>query len=181
VWKREPYTKQLPIRNGWIVQDDNLLACGDHHIKSVFAMLARQSHRAEFSGGLEARLLKPWHVELLAWLRPAQMFFAYDEPADYEPLVFASRMLRQAGFTRQQMRCYVLIGGPRDTQEKAEKRLRQTIALGFFPQSMLYHDNEGKTQKGWTGFMRNWARPAIIARCTSPTPQGEQTALEDSA
>lgn len=167
VWKRDPAARELPIRNGWIVQDDNLLACSEAHIRSVFDMLARQPHRAEFKGGLEAKLLKPWHVEALAWLRPAQMFIAYDTPDDYDPVVNASRMLHDAGFNHNTMRCFVLVGGPDDTHEKADARMHQILALGFFPYSMLYCDEDGKSATGWSRFMRHWTRPAIIAGRTN--------------
>lgn len=51
VWRREPEPIELEIKDGWIVQDDNLLACTDQHINDVFAMLQRQPKRAVFSGG----------------------------------------------------------------------------------------------------------------------------------
>ncbi len=73
-------------------------------------MLARQRKRPTFSGGLEAARLKQWHVDKLAILKPNQMFFAYDTPDDFEPLVSASKKLLAAGFNRTAMRCYVLIG-----------------------------------------------------------------------
>ena len=33
--------------------------------------------------------MKPWHCELLKESRPERMYFAYDTPDDYEPLVEA--------------------------------------------------------------------------------------------
>jgi hypothetical protein len=69
VWKREKgQLRELPIRDGWNVLDDNLLACSETHIRAVFAMLARQRRAVEFTGGLEAAKLQPWHAELLAEL-----------------------------------------------------------------------------------------------------------------
>ena len=62
VWKREGNVRELPITEGWNVLDDNLLACSEKHIRSVFSMLARQKHRPLFTGGLEAAKLKQWHV-----------------------------------------------------------------------------------------------------------------------
>ena len=163
VWRRDGNIRELPITEGWNVQDDNLLACSEQHIRSVFAMLSKQHIRPTFSGGLEAKRLKEWHVHELALLKPKQLFFAYDEPADYEPLVEASKLLRKAGFNRHKLRCYVLIGAPRDTIGAAEKRLRQTIELGFFPSAMLYHNDLGKYKKSWSKFQRTWHRPAAIA------------------
>src|SRR4030042_1475721 len=36
VWKRDGSIRELEIKNGWNVLDDNLLACFDQHIKNVF-------------------------------------------------------------------------------------------------------------------------------------------------
>ena len=163
VWKRETGLKELPICDGRNVLDDNLLACSERHIREVFVMLKRQRGPVEFTGGLEAKRLLPWHVELLCDLRPAQMFFALDTPDDEEPLRAASKLLLEAGFTRNQMRCYVLIGGPRDDFQQADLRLRLCLELGFFPMAMLWRDESGKTASEWRSFQRQWSRPAIIA------------------
>lgn len=165
VWRREHGLIELEIRDGHNVLDDNLLACSESHIRQVFAMLKRQKWQAEFTGGLEAAILKPWHVDLIADLRPKQMFFAYDTPDDYEPLRQASSMLTDVGFTRNQMRCYVLIGHDRDTFGAAEIRLKQCVELGFSPMAMLWRDPDtGKKDAAWAKFQRAWARPAIIYR-----------------
>jgi hypothetical protein len=163
VWKRESGLLELPINAGTNILDDNLLACSERHIRAVFAMLKVQHGPKQFTGGLEANRLLPWHVDLLADLRPAQMFFALDTPDDEEPLRTASKILRQAGFTRNAMRCYVLIGYPRDTIQQAETRLRLCLDLGFFPMAMLWRDENGKVDINWRKFQREWARPAIIA------------------
>jgi hypothetical protein len=166
VWKREGATvRELPIRDGWNVLDDNLLACSEDHVRAVFAMLKRQERRAEFTGGLEAARLKPWHVDLLRDLKPKQVFFAYDTPDDLEPLRQAGRMLLNAGFTTtsHQLRAYVLIGYPRDTFDAAERRLTETVDAGFMPMAMLYRNERGETSADWRAFQRQWARPAIIA------------------
>ena len=162
VWKREPHIKELKIYDGWNLLDDNILACSDDHIKLVFAMLKRQKQRVQFTGGLEAKKLKSWHVNLLADLKPKQMFFAYDTPDDYEPLISASKMLKEAGFNRQSMRCYVLIGYPEDTFGAATKRLEGTLKLGFFPMAMLWKDKNEYASHEWKVFQREWAKPAII-------------------
>lgn len=166
VWRRDGDIRELPIRDGWNVLDDNLLACSEAHVRAVFAMLARQPRRAEFTGGLEAARLEDWHVDLLAALRPKQMFFAYDDtPDDLEALREAGRRLLAAGFTTAShtLRAYVLIGYPRDTFEAAEARLNDTIAAGFMPMAMLWRGANGKRDAEWGRFQRQWARPALIA------------------
>jgi hypothetical protein len=165
VWRREPALIELPITSGYNVLDDNILACSQSHVEAVFAMLKKQPQRVEFTGGLEAKRLMPWHVDLLAWLKPKQLFFAYDTPDDYEPLADAAFMLWNAGFTPQShsVRAYVLIGWPRDDFQQADFRLRQVLELGIYPMAMLWRDESGNTAKEWRSFQRQWARPAIIA------------------
>ncbi len=157
--------RELPIADGWNVLDDNLLACSDGHINAVFDMLARQRKPPEFTGGLEARLLRPWHAERLREIRTERLYMAYDTPDDYEPLVAAGRMLQNAGFTRagHRMCCYVLIGYPGDTFDAATKRLNDTMAAGFMPFAMLYRDKQGGYDTSWRRFQREWLRPEIVA------------------
>ncbi len=164
--KREGFQlRELPIKDGWNVLDDNLLACSDEHIRAVFLMLARQPERPVFTGGLEAKLLKPWHADSLREIRAKRMYFAYDTPDDLEPLIEAGIMLRRAGHTAasQAARCYVLVGYPQDTFDKAERRLTQTIEAGFMPYAMLYRDHSGVVADEWKPFQREWCRPIIVA------------------
>jgi hypothetical protein len=165
VWRREGDIRELPIRDGWNVLDDNLLACSDDHIRAVFEMLKGQPERIQFTGGLEAARLKPWHVRKLRELHPKQIFCAYDTPDDLEPLKEAGRMFLDAGFTTAShtLRCHVLMGHRGDTFEKAEERLEQTLEAGFFPMGNLYRDETGEFDLEWKQFQRQWARPAIIA------------------
>lgn len=169
VWKRDGDVRELEIKDGWNVLDDNLLACSEQHIRLVFEMLKRQPQKAEFTGGLEAARLKPWHVDLLAELKPKQMFFAYDTPDDLEPLMVAGDMLKEVGFTvsSHRLRCYVLIGYPNDTTSNAERRLRESAHAGFFPMAMLWRNKTGDTSIEWMRFQRHWARPEIISSLLS--------------
>jgi len=165
VWKREGNVRELPITKGWNVLDDNLLACSDSHIKAVFAMLREQkkAHGIEFTGGLEARLLKQWHIDELVRIKPSKMFFAYDTPDDKEPLFEAGKMLKQAGFKIcHPLRAYVLCGYPKDTFEKAEKRFTDCMEAGFTPMAMLYRDETEKCDPEWKRFAWPWARPAVM-------------------
>lgn len=165
--KREGGIRELPITEGWNVLDDNLLACSEDHQRAVFAMLKRNKKAGpvQFTGGLEAKRLEPWHVEALRALKPKQMFFAYDTPDDLEPLREAGRMLIDGGFTvtSHVLRAYVLCGYPKDTIEGAAKRMQQTVDAGFLPMAMLYRDNSGRRDPVWQKWGRQWARPSIAA------------------
>lgn len=163
--KREGNIRELPITNGWILTDDNLLACSKNHIDSVFEMLKKQPYKAHFKGGLEAKLLTCDVAQKLKALNPSSMFFAYDTADDYEHLKNAAMLLREVGFSfkKHNLLCYVLIGYSGDSFEKAEWRLKKTLALGFMPMAMLYRDNTGYYDVEWRRFQRGWARPRIIA------------------
>lgn len=162
-WRRDGVVRELPIRDGWIIQDDNLLACSESHLRDVFAMLKRQPERPVFSGGLEACRITPWIAAELKSLRPEQLFVAYDLPGDLEAVVAAGDTLRAAGFTRHDLRCYVLTGWKGDTTEKAEARMIQAWNAGFIPSAMVLLRDDGTPPTGWSRFIRQWQRPAIIA------------------
>jgi hypothetical protein len=166
VWKREGDTlRELPVTDGYIIQDDNLLSCSEGHIREVFAMLARQRERPIFSGGLESKKLQKWHIEELLRVRPRLMYFAYDTPDDREPLFEAGKLLLENGFTRQaqNLRAYVLVGYKGDTFEAAEKRLNECMEAGFMPFAMLYRDQTGERDPAWIKFTWPWKRPAAIS------------------
>lgn len=179
-WKREGRgVRELPIRDGWNLVDDNLLACSEAHVRAVFAMLKRNNRavratptqealpgrRVKFSGGLEAARLKAWHVELLADLKPSEVFFAYDEPRDWEPLKAAARLMAEAwpgSITGHRLHAYVLVGGPRDTIALAEQRLAETWALGVLPFAMVW-DGRDRRETAWAALQRTWNRVEIAA------------------
>jgi hypothetical protein len=170
VWKRDPVPRLLPIQDGWNVLDDNLLACPEPHVRAVFAMLARQGRRIEFTGGLEAAALQDYQVGLLVDMKPRpNCFFAYDPGDPFETLKTAADRLIAGGFTSRshRLRSYVLIGYPKDTFALAEARLNQMLSIGFTPHAMLWSPETPSAEKyrpgpEWRRFQRMWARPAII-------------------
>jgi len=170
VWKRDPVPRLLPIQDGWNILDDNLLACPEPHVRAVFAMLSRQGRQIEFTGGLEALALQDYQVGLLADMRPRpNCFFAYDPGDAPETLKSAADRLLAAGFTAcsHRLRCYVLIGYPKDTFAAAETRLRYILSLGFTPMAMLWAPETPSAEKHrpppeWKQFQRQWVRPTII-------------------
>jgi hypothetical protein len=133
-------------------------------------MLRRQHRRICFTGGLEALALQDYQVDLLAGLRPRpNCFFAYDPGDAFDTLASAAHRLIAAGFTAasHRLRCYVLIGYPKDTMALAEHRLQQIQGLGFTPMAMLWRPeqtSQAKYQPGgeWRAFQRRWVRPTII-------------------
>lgn len=162
--KREGRLRELSITEGRILQDDNILGCSEAHIRAVFDMLSKQKE-VQLAGGLEAKLLKPWHVELFQMAKAQSAFFAYDTPDDLPPLEEASKILRASEWwSPRKTRCFVLCGYPGDTISKAEERCMTALRLGFFPFAMFYRDASGKNEKTreWGAFQRSWTRPAAI-------------------
>lgn len=176
VWKKWPEAHPLPIYDGWNVLDDNLLACPEWHVRAVFEMLKRQTQRVCFTGGLEAAALQDYQVDLLASLHPKPaMFWAYDPGDPFETLAYAAKRMLEAGFTREshRLRCYVLIGYPADTFDKAEERLSDMVRIGFTPMAMLWKPEKDAAMKWepkqeWRAFQRLWVRPAIIHADQTP-------------
>lgn len=161
--KREGELRTLPIVDGHNILDDNILACPESHVRAVFAMLARQKERALFTGGLEARILKPWHVDLLSTCRLERLYCAYDTPDDLEPLRAAGKMLTEANITQHNRKAcaYVLYGYPGDIRSKAERRIMETWQAGFVPYGMLWREPErGTYHPCWRDTIRTWTRPA---------------------
>jgi hypothetical protein len=150
--------RELPISDGWLLHDSNLLACSETHIRAVLDQLSKYPQKAAFVGGLEAKILEDWHIKAIKECRAARLYFAYDTPDDLKPLQDAGRRLLEAKFTAHggHLFAYVLCGYPKDTMESAEKRMWQAIEAGFMPYAMLYRDQRGEYQRTWRHFQGTW-------------------------
>jgi hypothetical protein len=155
---REGGIRTLPIRPGYIVQDNNLLACPRDHIEAVFAMLGEQSRPASFAGGLEAARIAPWTAKALAGLRVASIFTAFDRPAQRDAVERAVGLLRNAtgwsdGKSLRTICCYVLVGYDGDTLHNAIGRLEWVSSLGATPFAMYWQPEDDRRRAeppGWT-------------------------------
>jgi len=158
---REGRIRELRIKNGWDVSDNNLLACSRIHVEMVFDMLRRQAP-IHFTGGLDKDLLKPWHIDLLKTIRIKRAYFACDSEFGFPALERAAGLM--ADFSREKKYCYVLVGDNGDTPEAAESRLIRVFNLGFMPFSMLFRGPEaGKrmhVHPAWRALIRKWCNPA---------------------
>ncbi|MBM3120406.1 MAG: hypothetical protein FJ006_12845 [Chloroflexi bacterium] len=163
--KREGTIRELKIKEGYIVQDNNLLACSRGHIESLFEMLRGQRKAAVFAGGLDIRLLKPWHKKLIDSIRVHELWFACDTMTSLRNLERAAEILD--GIPQRKRRCYVMIGYGNESLKQAETRLEKVFALGFDPFSQLYR-GDGERQYGadWKALNRKWSRPAAYHSST---------------
>lgn len=169
--RREGPLRELPITEGHIVQDNNLLACSDAHIEKVFEMLSRQKKAAIFSGGLEPRRVTAEIAERLSRIRVKAIWLSYDWSAGWimdDTLWQAVEHLAKY-FSREKLRCYVLIGYKGDALDHAETRLRGVWRIGTIPFAMRYRkpttnwkDVFEYPQREWNILAHKWQRPAII-------------------
>lgn len=162
---REGRIRELKIHAGNIIQDNNLLACSKGHIKKVFEMLRCQK-KIDFVGGLDCRLLEDWIIEELRSLKIYQLWFAYDSTKCESAIKRVAEKLTPF-FSRNKLRCYVLVGYGNDTVEKAEGRLRTIYELGFLPFAMRY-DKHYQSTNEWHKLIRTFSRPACTKKYMKP-------------
>ena len=164
--------RTLPIKPGWIVQDSNLLACPERHVRAVFEMLRDQKRAIFFPGGLDKHFLRPWHRELFDSIEIGELWFACDVTSDLPWLERAAEILE--GIPLRKKRCYTMIGYDDDpeTLDQAERRIERVFELGFMPFCQLYKpDDDVKIYPpDWKAVQRKWCRPAAYM---SKIDQGE--------
>jgi len=156
--QREGSIRQLQIVPGHIIQDNNLLACGEGHIRAVFDMLRKQRKGAQFKGGLDIDFLQPWHVDLLKSISVKEMWVACDQDKDLPRLDKAADLL--ADFNLNKKHCYILMGFDGDTPEKAEKRAEAIYHKGFLPRAQFYRPATTwrRVPKEWRFVQWKWSR-----------------------
>lgn len=155
--------RELPIKPGWIVQDDNLLANRDEHLERVFEMLRAQNRRIYFNGGLDKHFLKDKHIDLFRSILIGELWFACDVLTDLPALERAAKMLQ--GIPLRKRRCYTMMNPAIETVRDAEFRLERVLELGFMPFSQLYQTEQIKTYPSeWRRLNRKWSRPAAYMK-----------------
>lgn len=157
--RRSGPIRELTIKPGWIVQDDNLLATSEPHTRAVFDMLQEQNRNVFFNGGLDKHFLKDWHIPLFHSIKIGELWFACDVLQDLGAIERASGMLD--GIPLRKRRCYTMIDPNTETLRDAEFRLERVLELGFMPFCQLYQSDTIKTYpEEWRKLQRKWARPA---------------------
>jgi hypothetical protein len=154
--------RHLDVKEGRILQDNNILACNREHKERVWAMLRRQ-RAISLRGGLDARLLKDEDVDNIRSLKLFDLWTAYDDKENRTASLSAIRRLRAAGIPQHKIRCYVLIGFAGETRREAEGRLWDCAASGALPFAQLYDGYTGSEEETleWKRLARRWSRPPI--------------------
>lgn len=159
VWGREGKIRELPIRRGHIVQDNNLLATSDEHQAQVLTMLKAENKAIKYSGGLDPRLWRVKHRAFLEDVKLKEAWFACDS----DNMIRILDQVRQTikSISRLKLRCYVLVGFNGETIKAAEQRIRAVYNLGFDPFAQFYKGpGEQDKTSDWMAFCRTWSRPA---------------------
>ncbi len=118
-----------------------------------------------FRGGIEARKVDDWFVNLLASVKVQCLFLALDRPGDDEPVRIAVSKLAAVGLSKRQICCYVLVGFRDDTPAKALRRLEYVKSIGAMPFAMYFRDKDDKGQTPppeWQKVVRPYCRPTAI-------------------
>lgn len=153
--------RELPIVEGNVIQDNNFLQCSRQHKDKAFEML-RTQHGICFRGGLETDLIDDHFISNITSLRIAELWLACDTDAALPKFKTACKKLTEAGFNRNHIKCYSLIG---EDMEAEEQRNREIFCAGAMPFSQLRRDfSRKKTEYSaeWKAFERQWQRPAAI-------------------
>lgn len=156
--KREGKLREMPIFPGNIINDNNFLACSRQHRGQAYEMLRKQK-AVEFKGGLEAGRLTDWDIEQMRSIRIRRLFFACDSDESLPVIRKTAEQLYSAGFKRDNLHCYVLIG---DDMKQNEARLLSVLEAGMMPFAQLYQPPEWiEYSPEWRKFARLWSRPAF--------------------
>jgi hypothetical protein len=147
---------------GYIIQDNNFLACPSDHRREVYKMLAQQRRFAVFAGGIDARLVDDEIEAEFRDLRIDSLYLACDSVAGVKPLEKAVAHL--SFLPRRKLRCYVLIGYGGETPEQARMRLETIWEVGVLPFAQLFQpaDHWIDYSPEWRALQREWTRPAAM-------------------
>lgn len=159
--EREGKITELPVYEGNIIQDNNFLQTSRGHKDKVFDMLRGQKGIC-FKGGLQNNLIDSHFIENIQALRISELWLACDTDGAVPGLQAAAERLTNAGFTREHIRCYALIG---DDMDANERRLQAIYAAGAMPFAQLCQPAEETKREyspTWKKFNRMWSRPAAI-------------------
>lgn len=151
-----------------IVCDDNFLASSRKHFDYVIDRLKGLKEKIDFNQGLDARLLKSYHIDRFSELKKPVMRFAWDHIGFEKHVLKAIEMCKKKGM--RDIRCYVLIGFE-DTPEDAQYRLETLNKLEVITNPMRYNPlyslkrntfiDDNWSHSELDRFMLYWFTPAL--------------------
>lgn len=134
--KTDGNTREIPITQGRILEDANLLLCSERHVRSVIAMLSEQD--SPEVGALDTRVVEPWHIEALHAAGVRRIRFAADYPGSHIHLRRVVPMVADFPGDRE----VFVLAGYHDRSERGLAEVMERIHLvedlGFSPICLLY-------------------------------------------
>jgi hypothetical protein len=116
--------------------DPNLLACKDH--LDLLQQLADSKAWVDFTQGLDARLLTPDNVDILAKIRTKMIHFAWDKITDDTIPYMLWHFKRRTNIEFRRLRVYVLTNYD-TTMDENLYRVYRLKELGYDPYIMVYN------------------------------------------
>lgn len=137
--------------------DNNVLAASNEHFQRVIEKV-RHWGWCDFNQGLDARLMTPWHAELLASVGKPIVRFALDSDSGRGVWREAVETVRNAGIAKNRIRSYVLCGfrgnatADRERCEFVESFGLMALPMWYHPLDALQHNAVSPEQEemGWT-------------------------------
>lgn len=169
--------------NGPILADNNLLAASIEHFDRVMNRLIGHWEWADFTQGIDARLLNEHHAYRLAMLRDQKTVIrlALDSMAHVYEWSRAFDLLRGAGVPLRHIRSYALVGfdsGPAEAWQRCEwveKHKVKVLPMWFHPldalafnvvtpaqQALGWTDEERRRLFGWY-YRHRGSKPLVVA------------------
>jgi len=144
-----------------VVCDNNILAVSRAHFDRVIDRL-KGIKGVDFNQGLDIRLIKKHHAERLAELNLVAARLAWDHSSLEPHFLRAWQLLRDAGFSKRRIRCYILIGY-KDTPQDALHRLQTVLALGSHPYAMRYQPLNSRRRNEYIA--PQWTHRELVRYC----------------
>lgn len=158
-----------------IICDNNLLASSRKHFDFVIDKV-KCFKGVDFNQGLDARLLKSYHIERLQELRLPKLRFAFDDISQESKTMDAIDRVLKAGFAHRRLSCYVLFGYD-DTPDDALYRAEAIKSKGIKPFLQRYQPIQGElalvkdsyignvwTDKEMKRFQHYWCRQNWLSK-----------------
>lgn len=144
-----------------VLCDDNFLASSKKHVLNSIDKLS-SLRNIDFSQGLDARLLKTWHIDQFKRLHWHVLRLAWDSTEQEKYVVDAINKLKSVGFPQRKISCYVLINF-KETFLEAKHRFETLKSLGVFSWPMRYQPGDSLIKNYYCS--PNWS-PILLARFT---------------
>ncbi len=125
-----------------LVCDNQLLAASRAHLRRVVRGLL-PIEGVDFNQGLDARLFRSWHAEMLSRLKKPKMRFALDHVDMTDVVGRAVALAREHGL--RDIGVFVLVGF-QDTPEDALTRLETVRGWGLRPNPMRYQPLDARVK-----------------------------------